>query len=227
MSPRTGPADLRLADVLSPRDLILLYGAAERRSLPGRDLPVFQQGEPCEGLYDLLSGRVRLARMGPGERRQIVRYVEPGSAFDPAPVFDGGTNPLTATTVEPSEVLVIPREHALAVILASPFAAVVLMRVLSTQLRNTVALVGDLAFHHVPARLARVLLQDAMPHDGAGAGMPVLGVTRHELAEITGTSRRVLGRSLRAFETAGVIRNERGRIRVTDTDVLQRFAEIA
>lgn len=218
-------SELRLGDVLPARDLIWLYGAAEHRSLRSRNMIVFEQGAPCEALYELLSGRIRLVRTQPGGRRQIVRYVEPGVAFDPASILDGGPNTVTATTVEPSQVLAIPRDHVLHIISQSPGASIVLTHVLSTQLRNALALVGDPTLRPVSTRLAYVLLQETVPHDDAGTGTPVIRVTRGELAEILGTSREAISGALRELETSGAIWNERGYIRVTDPEELRRFIQ--
>lgn len=223
--PARSPFDMSLAEVLDPRDSIRFYGNSDRRSYRGRDLTIFREGDSCDRLYEVISGLIRLARTASDGRRQVVRYVPPGGLFDLVPVLDGGAHAVTATTVEPAEVLRIPREDVLRVVADSPAAGAVLARMLAAQLRDTVGLVADLALYHVPARVARILLQGETPHAGVGAGIPTVGTTRRELAENAGTSREVVGRFLRALEASGIVRSEDGHIRILDADRLRNVAE--
>ena len=223
--PARSPFDMSLSEALDPRDSIRLYSNADRRSYRGRDLTIFREGDPCERLYEVISGRIRLARTSSDGRRQVVRYVTVGGLFDLVPLLDGAPHAVTASTVEPTDVLRIPREDVLRVIGDSPVAGGVIARMLAGQLRDTVGLVSDLALYHVPARVARILLQDESPHPGIGAGIPAVGATRREIAENAGTSREVVGRLLRALEASGIIRTEGAHIRIMDADRLRSVAE--
>lgn len=223
--PARSPFDRSLAEALDPRDSIRLYGNADRRSYRGRDLTIFREGDPCERLYEVLAGRIRLSRTSQDGRRQVVRYVTAGGLFDLVPVLDGAPHAVTASTVEPTDVLRIPREDVLRVMGESTVAGGVIARMLAAQLRDTVGLVSDLALYHVPARVARILLQEQMPHAGVGAGIPSAGATRRELAENAGTSREVVGRLLRALEASGIVRTDGPHIRILDVDRLRTVAE--
>jgi CRP-like cAMP-binding protein len=222
--PARSPFQTSLAEALDPRDSIRLYGNADRRSYRGRDLTVFHEGDACDRMYEVISGLVRLARTAPDGQRQVVRYIPAGGLFDLVPVFDGGPHVVTATTVEPTELLRIPRDDVLRVVGDSPAAGGMLARMLAAQLRDTVGLVGDLALYHVPARVARILLQEIDPRAGIGVGFPA-AATRRELAENAGTSREVVGRFLRALEASGIVRADDGRIEILDADRLRNVAE--
>ena len=78
----------------------------------------------------------------------------------------------------------------------------------------------DLSFRQVAGRVARVLLQAVEPHAGVGAGSGGLALTQREIAEMVGSSREVVARTLRQLEREGLIRIARGRIVLLDRDGL-------
>lgn len=54
---------------------------------------IFLQDEPCRGLYIVETGLVRVIRISPEGREQVLRLKGPGDSFNEAPVFDRGGTP--------------------------------------------------------------------------------------------------------------------------------------
>jgi CRP-like cAMP-binding protein len=80
-----------------------------------------------------------------------------------------------------------------------------------------VALVEDLSFRQVTARVARIVLQSVVPREGVGAGVGTrVHLKQREIAEMAGSSREVVARALKSLEDAGAIGLYRGEIRVID-----------
>ena len=52
---------------------------------------LFNEGDRCQGLYLVANGKVRIFRLSPSGREQILAVEGPGSSFAELPVFDGGT----------------------------------------------------------------------------------------------------------------------------------------
>ena len=71
-------------------------------------------------------------------------------------------------------------------------------------------------------RLAKIILEYA----GNGAG-PGQRLTQQDMAAIVGTVREVVGRSLKALETDGIIRMDRHRIVITDREALEDIAGVS
>src|SRR4051794_14032715 len=63
----------------------------DRRYRPGQYL-IHQDSAP-EGLFIVCEGRVRLARIGPDGREQVLQMVGAGQLFNAEPLFDGGPTP--------------------------------------------------------------------------------------------------------------------------------------
>ncbi|CAA9256516.1 MAG: hypothetical protein AVDCRST_MAG26-2130 [uncultured Chloroflexia bacterium] len=192
-------------------------GAAlqDRRYRPGQYL-VHQDSAP-EGLFFISEGRVRLARIGPDGREQVLQMVGPGELFNAEPLFDGGATPASARAMSPVRALLLPAAVLVALIGSHPSIALLLLRELSARQRELVVLLEDLRFRSVRARLARVLLNEA--RDGAAA------ITQQELAERAGTVREIVGRTLRDMQQEGLVRLLRGQVSVLDLEGLREVAE--
>ncbi len=186
----------------------------DRRYRPGQYL-IHQDCAP-EGLFIVCEGRVRLARVGPDGREQVLQMVGPGELFNAEPLFDGGSTPASARAMSPVHALLLPAAVLVALIGSHPSIALLLLRELSIRQRELVILLEDLHFRSVRSRLARVLLREA--RDGAAT------ITQQELAERAGTVREMIGRTLRDMQQEGLVRLLRGQVTVLD---LQRLREVA
>jgi CRP/FNR family transcriptional regulator len=186
----------------------------DRRYRPGQYL-IHQACAP-EGLFIICEGRVRLARIGPDGREQVLQMVGAGQLFNAEPLFDGGPTPANARAMSPVRALLLPAAVLVALIGSHPSIALLLLRELSMRQRELVILLEDLHFRSVRARLARVLLREA--HDGAAT------ITQQELAERAGTVREIVGRTLRDMQQEGLVRLLRGQVTVLD---LPRLSEVA
>jgi CRP/FNR family transcriptional regulator len=187
----------------------------DRRYRPGQYL-VHQDCAP-EGLFVICEGRVRLARIGPDGREQVLQMAGPGELFNAEPLFDGGPTPASARAMSPVRALLLPSAVLVALIGTHPSIALLLLRELSARQRELVILLEDLHFRSVRARLARVLLREA--RDGAAA------ITQQELAERAGTVREIVGRTLRDMQQEGLVRLLRGQVMVLDIEGLRTVSD--
>jgi CRP-like cAMP-binding protein len=107
---------------------------------------------------------------------------------------------------------------------ARPGVALGLLATVSRRLRYTTQQVQDAAFLDVPARLARVLLELAQIPGGLGGAEQVIEPrpTQAELAEMVGATRESVNKWLGAYERDGLIRRERGAIRVVLPEALRK-----
>jgi CRP/FNR family cyclic AMP-dependent transcriptional regulator len=202
-------------DLPSGARAALARALQDRRYRPGQYL-VHQDCAP-EGLFVICEGRVRLARIAPDGREQVLQMAGPGELFNAEPLFDGGPTPASARAMSPVRALLLPSAVLIALIGTHPSIALLLLRELSARQRELVILLEDLHFRSVRARLARVLLREA--RDGAAA------ITQQELAERAGTVREIAGRTLRDMQQEGLVRLLRGQVMVLDIEGLRNVSE--
>ncbi len=191
----------------------------ERRYKRG-DL-ILLQGEPGGALHYVRSGLVKVFKTSAEGKEQVLRLIEAGQTFNDVPALDGGPNPASAAAMEPSVVYALGHADLRKLILERPGVAEGAVRSMAAALRHLVALVEDLSFRHVTARLAKILLDQAAMAQG---GQSPHRLTQQEMAAMAGTAREMVGRALKELEAAGAIAMRRGRAVVLDAERLRLLA---
>ncbi len=187
----------------------------------GRGDFVFHEGDTCNGLYVVESGRVRVFKVSPEGREQVLLIAEAGEAFNEVAVFDDGPNPASAEALEPTVLLLLPKGALLSIVAAEPDVGRAFTRVFASHLRRLALLVEELSFKTVTGRVARILLEQLPSDVGVPAGERApRRLTQREIAAMAGTAREVVARAIKALEQQGAIRMERGRIVIVDAERL-------
>lgn len=155
---------------------------------------------------------MRVYRSSPDGREQVLFVARQNEAFNDVPVFDGGPNAASASALENSLVLLLPKEAVFQLLRDCP-PAVSIIKVLAQRLRNMTTLVSDLSFRSVVSRLCKLLLELAVAQDGK---TPPTRLTQEEMAAMVGSVRDVIGRALRLLEKRGAIAVRRQQIVVID-----------
>lgn len=175
----------------------------------GANAVLFTTGEECHGLYIIESGRVRIYRLAPDGREQVLHVEGPGRPVGELPLFDGGRYPASAVTLEESRLVFLPRHDFEQLYRAHPDIAHAIIRALAARLRHLVRVAETLAFRDVAARLALLLVGYA-----ERAGRPTeLGVevtldrTQEELALEIGAARESVSRAFKQLRRKGLVQS--------------------
>ena len=193
--------------------------AVERSFAKGRVL--FLEGAPCAGLHIVVRGRMKVFKVSPQGREQILALLGPGEAFNEAAALDGGPNPASAEAMTPATLLVLPCELLQDLIDRHPALARAAVRHLASHTRHLISLVEDLSFRTVSGRLARFLLQESGECEGVRKQW-----TQEEMASRLGTGREVISRALKQLEAEGLLRRERHQLVLLDRGRLGELADI-
>ena len=207
-----------LFSALGPEEIKRVAKETSERSFAKGEV-LFLEGEPCRGLYVVKSGRIRIFKSSPEGREQVLLIAKQGDSFNDVPVFDGGPNPASASTLAPSIVYIIPRETLLSLVVDCPVAQSII-ELFAARLRHLTTVVEDLSFRSVVSRLAKMLLDLAVAEGGQS---PIARLTQDEMAAIVGSVRDVVGRALRALEKANAIKIEGQLIVVIDPETLRKL----
>ena len=180
---------------------------------------ILLEGEEPQAVYFIVHGQVRIYRLSPEGREQVLKRLGPGGAFNFVPVLDGGLNPSSAVAWTDVVVYAIERGHFVQMVREHPALAMAILIDFAAKLRHMTALAEDLSLRTVGARLAKLLLTQA----AEGKAAP-RRVTQQEIAAQLGTVREVVGRTLAELEREGLIRMERHRIVIVDRSGLEAKA---
>ena len=185
-----------------------------------KDEIVWLEGEPGRALYFVASGLIKLFKTSAEGKEQIVKVIRPGESFGDSALFDINGNTVSAQALVPSVLYGIEKSELEPLVRQHPQLALNMIKVLARQMHDYLSLVEDLAFKRVTSRLARILLKyssEATVHNPST-------FTQQEIAAVAGTVREVIGRSLKTLEKEGIIKLDRSRIIITDSQALRQVA---
>ncbi len=221
--------ELRLFRGLGPEALEQIAARCVVRKAPARRL-LFRMGDPCEGLWVVVRGRVRIYRANRSGREQVLHDQGPGQPLAEVPLFDGGPCPANARAEEDTELLFLPRADFELLYRTEPAIADAVIRDLGRRLRGAVRLIEKISLRDVPSRVGLTLLEFAaaapgpggVGGDGSDRARPFeLPLTQTELAESLAATRESVARALRTLREEGLIEQEGARVRIPDPEALE------
>lgn len=212
---------------MPPEDLKLLAHQAITRKLD-RGAILFHQGDPGEALYVILSGLVKVYQMDDAGRQHTLAILENGDFFGEMAIFDGAPRSATAEALTESTVLTLKRDAVLGCLREAPEMAINLLATLSRRIRQANIQVERFLGHDVRSRVAGVLLDmlrdfGKPPAQGEPGELINLLLTHQELANLAGTARETVTRTLCELQDSGAITFDGRRIRVLDKQALKRL----
>jgi len=185
---------------------------------------LFGEGDPCKGLYLVVSGKIRIFKVSAEGREQVLAIEGRGSSFAELPVFDGGSYPAGASASEDAELLFISRKDFQNFCREHPDVALKVIAVVGTRLRRLIGIIEELSFTTVRQRLIALILQ--LTESG---GVPSKDGVRVELtkshqdfAAELGTVRELISRNLSRLQAEGFLEVEGRRLIVKDVAGLKR-----
>src|SRR5919198_257955 len=157
----------------------------KRRYAKGATL--YRARSPCDGLYIILAGRVRVVRETT-EHTELLHVETAGGVLGEIPVFGGGPFPATATAVEATTCAHLELAAVERLLKEDPAFAGFALRRLAERARGLLRRIDELTATTVTARLANYVLS----RGGGSLGKEfTLGMSQEELARELGTAREV------------------------------------
>ncbi|QWP78934.1 Crp/Fnr family transcriptional regulator [Lysobacter sp. K5869] len=216
------PADPWLRD-LSPEVVAHLQAMSVRRRLRDGEL-LYARGDAAEGLYGVVSGRIRLSVPTASGREMLIVQFEPGSWFGEVSMFDGQPRPQDARAAGDSDILLLPRARFLALLEQHPELYRGFTRLLCRKLRTALEYVEDALTLPLAARLGKRLLELARVYgvEREHGRLIDLPLPQDDLANMLGATRQSVSKQLKAWEQRGWIALRYRHVVVRDEGALQR-----
>jgi CRP/FNR family transcriptional regulator, dissimilatory nitrate respiration regulator len=207
-----------------PDKLIEQIASAASVKEVAREELLFSDGELAHSFYVVGAGRVKVFKLSPDGKEQILMIANPGDSFAEAAMFAGGRFPASAQALVDSHLIVISREKFVALVKSAPELSLTLIARLSQLLRKLTRLVEELSLTDVTTRLAHHLCGFVDPKSGKIQRQITLSEKKTTLASQLGTIPETLSRSLAKLTKEGVIKVDGKTIEILDPDRLQQFA---
>ncbi len=194
--------------------------AVEKKFAPGETL--FFEGLPCEGLFVIGSGRVKIVKSSPSGREIMLAIDGAPASVAEVPLFDHGVYPATVTAIEETTAYLVRKEDFRRFCREHPEVPLKVLAIMGRRLRQLVSLIEAVTFGSVRQRLAKLLLESADPSQ---AGPKLVSLTHEEMALRLGTVREVVSRNLSRFQAEGMVRLVKRQIEIADTRLLREEAD--
>lgn len=211
---------------LEERELSFLSG----RAVPHRYKPgelIFSEGEPCQGLYIIENGAVKIFKTSASGREQVLTIDGANSSIAEVPVLDGGNYPASASPLVASDLLFISKQDFQTLLLQHPEVALKVLKVVGTRLRKLIGVIEELSFTTVRHRLALLLYRLAKRRgQPTSEGVKlVISASNQELASHIGTVRELVSRNLSRLQAEGILTIDGKVILIPKLEALREIAE--
>lgn len=181
---------------------------------------VHRRGDEADGVYQVISGRVRVFTTTADGREAVLTDLSPGAFFGEISLFDGLPRTHDAVAVERTELSFVPSAAAHALLASRPDLLHLYTRALAFKLRLCMAALEGVTLQGVGARLAQRLLW--LAH--ASPSPRALTVSQSDLAAMVGAARQTINKELKTWEREGVVRLRGRTLELLDQDALRRIA---
>lgn len=214
-----------LFDALSPAEMSRLLSHVEPLDLP-KHHSLFAQGSPCDAIYFLETGSVRLTKPSPdGKSFVILALLGPGDLLGDA-AWEFGTHDCAAETLEESRIYQISRETLEIFVKENPKFALQLVQVVGMRLKQAQDRIEDLVFRQVPSRVAKLFINLAENHGKMTPSGIVLDVplTHQEIADFVGSSRVTVTQVLNRFRSRNWVGIKSKKVTIRNPAALEELA---
>lgn len=186
---------------------------------------IFVRGDFISSLYIVLKGKVKIYNSADDGRAKTLHILQDGDIFAAAVFFSPGPAPATAKTLSPARIACIGRADFDEIMASRPEMAVKILEIISSRLRRAQQHIADLSLKNTTGRLISTLNYLADDHGYVrqeGIFLKLL-LTHQELADLTGTSRETVTRTLNLLKKAGLISTFKDGILIRDIKALSSF----
>jgi CRP-like cAMP-binding protein len=205
---------------LGPADLQRVLELARERAYPKNSVILFED-DPGDALYVVKDGQVKVVLIGEDGREVILSVLGPGEFFGEMALIDDEPRSAHVIAMDDSTLLVLRREDFQGLLAQTPAIALSMLRELTRRLRRVDEKVGSLVLLDVNGRVASLLLELAQE---AGGDRITRRLTHHTIAQMIGSSRETVSRTMRELVDKGFIEVSRRDIVIRDRSALEQAA---
>lgn len=202
--------------------------AAGQMRVLAKSSVIFKQGDKGATCHLLWSGRVKIQQSGTDGQQVVVRFIGPEEMYGTLAMFLKGGYPGDAVAVTSGTEMVWQAETMRGLMLRHPQIALNTLTMLGNRLEGLQARVRELSTQRVELRLAHAVLRLVEEQADLSADNRVtvdFPLTRQDLAEMTGTTLHTVSRTLKAWETRGIIEGgKRQKLAILDLAALAKVA---
>jgi len=192
----------------------------------GKGETIFSEGDDCDALYLVESGKVVLSNLSASGKEYIIGPILPGWQFGEVELIDDQPRTYNARAVTDVELKALGKEEFWRLRDRHREIADQLLLFISNRLRLTSAVLASRSLLSLPQQLAMHICYRLHRYSTlTPAGYELtLKLSQEELSNSHGVSRQSVNKALKCLQQAGLIEMHHGRFLVPDRDKLREYS---
>jgi CRP/FNR family cyclic AMP-dependent transcriptional regulator len=179
---------------------------------------ILMEDEDGSAMFFIIEGKVKITRISSDGKEVILSVLGKSEFFGEMAILDGLSRSATVIALEPSKLFIIHRNEFLELLTKHPEISIPLLQELTSRLRTADMKIKSLSLKDAEGKVATVVLQLADTQGKVRGGIVEIDEMplQQDLANMAGTSRETISRTLHAFAKKGIIEMEGSKLRIID-----------
>lgn len=190
-----------------------------------KDAVVLFEHESGSALFIIIEGKVKISRVSDDGKEVILTILSDCDFFGEMAILDGMTRSANVTAMEDSELFIIQRTEFINLLKTHPEVSIALLQELTQRLRSADMKIKSLSLKDAEGKVATVILQLADDVGKIKQGTVEIEKLpfQHDLANMAGTSRETISRTLHSFAKKGLVELDGSKLRILN---YEKFKEL-
>jgi CRP/FNR family transcriptional regulator, cyclic AMP receptor protein len=190
-----------------------------------KDSVVLQEHETGSALFVIVEGKVKISRVSDDDREVILSILNESDFFGEMAILDGLSRSANVTAMEDSELYIIQRNDFITLIQTHPELSIALLKELTQRLRSADLKIKSMSLKDAEGKVATVILQLADDIGKIKNGVVEIEKLplQHDLANMAGTSRETISRTLHSFVKKELIDLKGSRLRILNFELFKEL----
>jgi CRP/FNR family transcriptional regulator, nitrogen oxide reductase regulator len=209
---------------VSPEDVRRISAAARLKRITRGEI-LYLEGDTVKQVFLLISGFVKITRLGPKGLEVILRLGALGDVFDVVSLFAAGRHCTTAQAIRECSALVWEARILKDLAECLPVLHQNMIQFICGHFQELEERFHELATERVAPRVARQLIRLQEQLGSVQKVEVEIGLTLEDLAQLTGTTEYTVSRLLSAWEAHGWVTCRRESLTISDVRALREVFE--
>lgn len=211
---------LQLVPIFSDLDEEVLEQVVQvgNKKTYAKDSVILVEEEVGTALFVIIKGKVKVSRSSNDGREVILSILSDSDFFGEMSILDGLNRSATVVAIEDSELFIIQRKEFLDLLNKHPEITIALLSELTQRLRNADMKIKALSLKDAEGKVATVILQLADDIGKIKHGTVEIEKLplQQDLANMAGTSRETISRTLHSFARKGLVEIDGSKLKIID-----------
>lgn len=195
------------------------------RKIFKKDSVVLFEHETGSALFVIVEGKVKISRLSDDGREVILTILNDSDFFGEMAILDGLSRSANVTAMEDSELFIIQRNDFIALLQTHPEISIALLKELTQRMRAADLKIKSLSLKDAEGKVATVILQLADDLGKIKNGTVEIEKLplQHDLANMAGTSRETISRTLHSLVKKELIELKGSKLKIIN---YEKFKEL-